>query len=475
MREEAKMESPELAALPEHGSRGYVYVVCTVAAVGGLLFGFDTAVISGAIVFVERQFGLTSFEKSFAVASVLIGCAVGVAAVGSLCDRFGRKKILIAAAGFFAISALGCAIARNFMELTVARFIGGLAVGVASMVSPMYIAEIAPARIRGRLVVLNQMTIVCGILCANLTNWALEDTGIHNWRYMFVSEAPGAALFFFALFAVPESPRWLTQQGRLKEALGILARVGGRRHAQVELGEIREAIAHEAGSIRQLFRPGLRLALVIGVVMAILQQITGINTVIYYAPDIFLGAGVGSDSAALLATVGVGTVNVASTVVALCLVDKVGRRLLMLIGTSGMAVSLFFAGLSFHGGRSPGMLVLIPILCYIVSFGIGLGPVVWVVIAEIFPTRIRGRAMAIATVALWIACFAVAYSFPPLIKAVGFTWPFWGYGVVCVLTVLFVAMVVPETKGKPLEEIEKFWEPRGGAFPVVPVAEEEQA
>jgi len=433
----------------------YVYFISIVATVGGFLFGFDTAVISGAIEFVRIHFSLNAVQEGFTVSNILIGCIFGAMSAGVLSDRFGRKKILMAAAVLFALSAVLSGISRTLPELIIARFIGGIAVGMASMVSPMYIAEISPASIRGRLVALNQLAIVGGILAAYFVNWLLVDIGENNWRWMFASEAVPALSLIAAMFFMPESPRWLTKQGKIEQALAILSKISGRKRASEEFEEIKSTIEQEKGTIGELFHKGLRYALLLGIVLAIFQQITGINIVIYYAPKIFLKAGFKSDNTAFFASVIVGVMNLSATIVALWIIDKIGRKPLLLYGTIGMGISLLLAGLAFHA-QIGGLAILIPILSYILFFAIGQGPVVWVLISEIFPTKIRGRAMSIAIMALWVSCFAVSQTFPWLLETLK-EGVFYLYAGICVVTVIFVWRFVIETKGKTLEEIEKFW------------------
>lgn len=446
--------------LQEHGSRGYVYVVSSIAAVGGLLFGFDTAIISGAIGPVVDQFDLDAWQKGWAVGCVVVGCIVGAAFAGSLSDWKGRKKILIATAFFYALSAILSGVPRTFNELVIARFIGGLAVGVSSMISPIYIAEISPAKIRGRLVSLQQMAIVTGIVAAYFVSWWLVDVGQNDWRWMFASEAVPALLLFGALFFVPESPRWLTKQGQRNRALEILSRVGGANHARAELAEIEESLAEERGSILELLKPGLRIALLVGVALAVLQQFSGINNLIYYGPEIFKSAGYSEDSASLMAQVILGTTNCVCTILAMWIIDKVGRKPLLIGGAAGMALALSGAIFVLPSTTTAPSIKLLLFVTYIAFFAVGLGPTVWVVMAEIFPTKVRGRAMSIATLSLWVGCYTVAQTFPVLRKHLG-TNVFWIYVCMCVLMIVVVLAVVPETKGKTLEQIEKMWR-RGG-------------
>jgi len=471
-------ESPQ--TLAAEGSVAYLCLLAMVAALGGLLFGYDTAVIAGAIGFLQKHFDLDpQLWKGWAAASALVGCAVGAALAGTLSDRFGRKKVLIFSAVLFLISALGTAFPRDFTQFIVFRIIGGLGVGAASLTSPLYIAEVSPARIRGRLVSVNQFAIVSGMLIVYFVNYFIAAYGSsvdaaaavggetaswnvqYGWRWMFGSEALPAALLLGLMFCVPESPRWLCKQQRRDESLAVLTRVGGANHAKVELAEIEDAIAHESGSLAQLFLPGMRIVLLIGVVLAILQQVTGINVFLYYGPEIFKKLGT-ETTAALLQTVVVGAVNLTFTIIAIWTVDRLGRKPLMLIGYTGMGISLVAMGLAAYWQKTE-LWVLIFVLGYIACFALSVGPVTWVILSEIFPTRIRGRAMAIATVCLWIANFLVTQTFtmmdgsPWLIRRFHHGYPFWVYGALCVVSVLFVWRCIPETKGRTLEEIERSW------------------
>lgn len=452
------------------GSWAYVLFVSLVATLGGLLFGYDTAVISGAIGFLEQFFELTPTMVGWAASSALIGCMIGAASAGAVSDRIGRKKVLLIASIFFFVSAVGTALPRTLTEFVLYRMLGGLAVGAASMMSPLYIAEISPARIRGRMVSLNQLAIVGGMLVVYFVNYFIEGYGAargatwnleYGWRWMFGSEGIPAFMLFVLMFAVPESPRWLVKNAREDKARGILCRVDGPAHADAELGAIRENLARESGSLTQLLRPGQRLMLVIGVALAILQQVTGINAILYYAPEIFKDLGFAMD-VALLQTVAVGAVNVLFTLVAIWSVDHFGRKPLMILGAAGMGVSLLVIGFAFYLQQS-GAWVLIFVLGYIACFAMSLGPVVWVILSEIFPTRIRGRAMAISTTILWISCYAVSQTFPmlndheALVRAFHHGFPFWVYSAFCGITILVTIIAVPETKGRSLEEIERMW------------------
>lgn len=449
----------------EEGSTRYVFVLASVAALGGLLFGYDTAVISGAIGYLSDHFGLDAPLRGWAASSALVGCIAGACFAGVLSDWLGRKKVLLLSAVLFTVSAILSGVPQNLAQFAAARIIGGFGVGAASMLSPLYIAEVAPASIRGRLVSLNQLTIVGGMLVVYFVNALIARHGMAaggeawnvswGWRWMFVSETLPALLFFVLLLVVPESPRWLLKNRRRDEALATLTRVNGAAQAEVEAAEITDAIAREDTSILQLFQPGLRTALLIGIALAVLQQVTGINVVLYYAPEIFKSVGRAADTA-IYQTVIVGIVNVSFTLVAIWVVDRVGRKPLLLAASAGMGASLAALGLAFRFQRFEGPLVLFLVLAYVASFAVAMGPVVWVVLSEIFPTRVRGTAMSIATVCLWIACYAVSQTFPWLLETFSGN-SFFLYAALCVLCFFFVLRFVPRTEGKTLEEIEQQW------------------
>ncbi len=449
---------------PPHNTR-YVWMLACVAALGGLLFGYDTAVISGAIGFLTERFQLNEDLQGWAVSSALVGCIFGAAFAGALSDLFGRKKVLIATSILFTVSAIGSALPRNLTEFVVARMLGGFGIGAASMLSPLYIAEIAPAGVRGRLVSVNQFAIISGMLVVYFVNAMIAYIGdrmdmqawnvAYGWRWMFGSETLPAALFFGFLLFVPESPRWLVKRGRIEEAGHVLARVSGPELAGRQLAEITEAVMSEERGVGQLLRPGLRMALLIGVVLAVLQQVTGINVVLYYAPEIFKSAGLGA-TAAIAQTVIVGAVNLAFTIVAIAVVDRLGRKPLLLIASAGMGVSLVLLGGAFITGSFEGPWVLLFTLAYVASFAVAMGPVVWVVLSEIFPTRVRGTAMSAATICLWIACFAVSQTFPRMLAHLAGK-SFFVYAAMCLISLIFIALFVPETKGKTLEQIERTW------------------
>jgi SP family arabinose:H+ symporter-like MFS transporter len=438
-------------------SNTFVYLVSLVAATSGLLFGFDIAVINGAILFLRQQFALTEWQTEAAASSLLFGCVAGALLAGFLSDRFGRRRVLMLAAALFALSAIGAAIPRTLWEFGAARFAGGIAIGVAALLAPLYIAEIAPARIRGRLVALNQMAIVSGILLAYFVNWALSFGGTESWRWMFAVAAIPSAGFLIALVFVPESPRWLVEFGREAEALRVLARVSGQQEAEREIPRIREAIAEESGTLGQLLQPGYRRALLIALSLAILQQITGINTVLFYGSVLFKEHLGNTDSAAIGANVAIGLVNFLATFLALWWIDRAGRKTLLLLSAGVMAACQGLLALTFQMQPPPAWLVLPLVLLCVAAFAVGLGPATWVVLSEIFPTRIRGRAMGIATIALWIACIALTMTYLTLVRVAGVSGAFALYGAICGFTALFVWRLLPETKGRTLEEIERSW------------------
>ncbi|MFH5181296.1 sugar porter family MFS transporter [Paenibacillus sp. TAB 01] len=447
---------------PQQVSMKFVTLVSIVAALGGLLFGFDTAVVSGAIGFMQSRFDLNEVEVGWAVSSLIIGCIVGAAGSGVMSDRFGRKKVLIFAAILFIIGSLGSALPDTFTGYIIARMIGGLGIGITSTLCPLYNAEIAPAAYRGRLVALNQFATVTGIFLVYFVNSGIAGYGddawdiAMGWRWMFgIGVLPGL-LFLILLFFVPESPRWLIKQDRPLEALPILLKIHGDDLARQEVLDIKASFKEESGSLRQLFQPGLRVALIVGVVLAALQQVTGINAVMYYAPEIFKATGAGTN-ASLVQTILVGLINFLFTILALWLIDKVGRKALLLVGSGLMTLSLAVIGAAFHTGHTSGPLVLIFILLYVASFAVSLGPVVWVILSEIFPNRIRGKATAIASMALWMADYIVSQSFPPMLNTAGPAMTFWIFGLMSLFTCFFTWRVVPETKGRSLEEIETLW------------------
>jgi len=438
-------------------SHVYAWLVCGVAAIAGLLFGFDIAVINGAVVFLRAQFHLTDFDTELAVSFLLIGCIAGAAIAGWLSDRYGRKRVLSFSALLFAASSLGAALPHTFAQFGAARFVGGVAIGVASMLAPLYIAEVSPARIRGRLVSLNQMAIVTGILLAYLVNWVLSFSGASSWRWMFAAAIVPSLGLFVGVFFVPESPRWLMEQARESDARAVLARVEGAARAEGQLVQIREALRQESGTLGDLFAPTLRRPLFLVMALAVLQQITGINTVLFYGSVIWEREFGGHHSTAIGANATIGVVNFVVTIFALWLIERSGRRPLLMFSSGCMAVCQLLLGLAFLLNQPPAPLVLGAMLLCVAAFAIGLGPATWVLMAELFPTRVRGRAMSVANMALWIASFLLTFTFLSLARAVTITGAFCLYSFLCVLTFLLVWRLVPETKGKTLEEIETLW------------------
>ena len=441
---------------------GIIYKATLVASVGGLLFGYDTAVISGAIGFMRSFYQLSDIMTGWVASCTLLGCIAGAMYSGKLSDCAGRKKILMLSAVLFTISSIGTATAPNLWVFVLFRIIGGMGIGIASMLSPMYISEMAPASVRGRLISVFQLGIVTGILVIYFVNAYI--TGIHNeawnistgWRWMFGSGVIPSIIFILLLLTVPESPRWLASQKKQSEALAILSQINGNTAAQKELNSINESLKDEAPfSLATLKGSKLKKALITGIFLAIFSQFTGINAIMYYAPEIFKSTGTGTDSA-FIQTILVGVINVAFTLVAIKYVDSWGRKKLLLSGISGMTVCLFIVGLAFYT-QQQGYLVLIAILGYIAFFAMSLGPLTFVVIAEIFPTRSRATAMSIATFFLWLAVFLVSQTFPILIGSIGSAYTFWLYTLISVLAFLFIRKSIPETKGKTLEEIEASW------------------
>jgi SP family arabinose:H+ symporter-like MFS transporter len=434
----------------------YVISVTLVAAIGGLIFGFDTAIVAGATRYMKEQFSLNSLQEGWAVGVVLIGCMFGAGLAGPISDRIGRRRFMLISAVLFLISAIGCALPRTITAFVVFRFVGGLGIGSAAVLSPLYIAEIAPARVRGALVSVNQLAIVTGILLAYFVNWIFAAAGPSNWRWMYGMGAVPSVLFFLLLLGVPESPRWLVKNGREDEARTVLTRADTAEAAAKGIREIKETMALEEGSFREIFRPAFRRPLLIAVILAVFQQITGINAILYYAPRIFEGAGFARISAIGQSAI-VGLVNMLFTVVAIVLADRVGRRPLLLVATGGMGVSLVLLGAAFKFPVLPASALLLIILLYIAFFASGMGPLVWVVMAEIFPIKVRGSAMGLATLALWLADFAVTLTFPVISDRFHPATAFWLYAAMCALDLMFMLFFLPETKGKTLEEIERRW------------------
>jgi SP family arabinose:H+ symporter-like MFS transporter len=437
--------------------RLFMYWVALVAATSGLLFGFDIAVINGALPFLTERFQLDPLWKGVVTSALLGGCVIGALAGGKLSDRIGRRNVLRLCAVLFAVSSIGAAIPRDLIEFIVARFAGGLAIGVASMLAPIYIAEISPARVRGRMVALNQMTIVSGILLAYLVNWGLAHLGAEGWRWMFAVAAIPSAFFLVALFFVPESPRWLIERGHEDEALDVLTRVNPPEDADREAASIREAVAQESGTLGELLQPGLRHAFWLGLALAVLQQWVGINVLYFYGSEILEQYAGLSKTVAIGLNVWLGVVNFLMTIVSLAIIDRLGRRPLLIGSAACLGLGLFALAGTFGMAHPPLWLVLGCMLFCAGSFAIGLGPVVWVMLAEIYPNRIRGIAMGLATAALWVGCTSLTFSLPLIRQALGLPITFSIYAVMNLIMVAVVWFFAPETKGRTLEQIEEFW------------------
>jgi SP family arabinose:H+ symporter-like MFS transporter len=440
---------------------GYILLISLVAAFGGFLFGYDTAVVSGAIGFLTKEFHLTAELTGWAASSLLVGCMVGAMLGGPVGDRFGRKPSLILCAVLFAISSLASALPQALGPFAWARFAGGVAIGAASMLSPLYIAEIAPEKIRGTLVALYQLAIVVGILVVFFVNLQIQRLGDESWntqqgwRWMFASLAVPSIVFGFCMAILPESPRWLMKVGRRGQARSVLERVGGPDNAAREIQQIDAALQEEEGRWSELFTTGYLRALLIGILLAVFGQFSGINSIMYYAPEIFKAAGAGTDSA-FSQTVIVGAVNLLFTFVAIWLVDRAGRKPLLIVGTVVQIVTLASVGYMFQTGQN-GTLVLVSILGFVAAFAVAMGPIPWIVNSEIFPTKLRARAMSVAILCLWTADWIVTQTFPMLRQSIGPARTFWVYAFCSLLSTLFVLTMVPETKGRTLEEIEASW------------------
>jgi sugar porter (SP) family MFS transporter len=464
--------SNETSQLKAKYNPGYVWLISSVAAMGGLLFGWDWVVVGGAKPFFQRYFELTSEAQiGWANSCALIGCLVGSLLAGAMSDKFGRKRLLILSALLFAVTSVGNGLAHNFSVFIAWRMLGGVAIGLASSLSPMYISEVAPAQMRGKLVSINQLTIVIGILLAQVINWYLvrdlpagaTDEFIKNswfgqqgWRWMFGLTAVPSVLFLLGMFLVPESPRWLAKNGRSEAAKSVLTKIGGEAYANAAVAEINSTlVSGEIQKVRfaDLLEPKMRKVLALGVVLAVFQQWCGINSIFNYAEEIFRAAGY--DISTVLKNIAwTGSVNMMFTFVALGTVDRAGRRPLMLFGAAGLAA--IYTAMGFcYANHVQGLPVLLLVLAAIGCYAMSLAPVTWVVISEIFPNRIRGAAMSVAVTALWIACFILTYTFPILNAKLGPAGTFWLYAAICVAGFIYIFVKLPETKGKSLEQIER--------------------
>lgn len=455
-------------------NKSFIYFICLVSAMGGLLFGYDWVVIGGAKPFYELFFGISNspLMQGVAMTTALVGCLIGAMVAGAMADRYGRKPLLIISAVLFTVSAVATGVYDDFTLFNIARFIGGIGIGIASALSPMYIAEISPANIRGRLVSLNQMTIVLGILGAQIANWLIADevpvdytadeilaswNGQMGWRWMFWAEAVPASLFLLLAFFIPESPRWQTMKGMEQKAIKTLRNIGGEQYAASEIGLIKtSAIADankEKGGLKVLFTRKYAAVLTLGVIVAVFQQWCGTNVIFNYAQEIFSDAGY-SVGDVLFNIVITGVANVIFTIVALFTIDRWGRRSLMLFGSISLAVIYLILGTCYHF-QITGFFMVILVVAAISAYAMTLGPVTWVLLAEIFPNRVRGVAMATCTFALWTGCCTLTFSFPPMNAALGSSGSFWIYSAICFCGFAYLLRRCPETKGVSLEELEK--------------------
>lgn len=459
----------------KEGKIFYLIIVSLAVAIGGFLFGFDTAVISGAILFVKNKFLLDSVSEGYLVSSALVGCIIGVTLAGTLSDRFGPKKILFVSAVLFAFSGIMTSFAPTYQLLIAGRLIGGLGIGIASMLSPLFIAEFSPPHFRGRMVTLYQLAITIGIVMAYFSNAfllnlsqsspSLFGTGtILNylfieevWRGMFGTLMFPAVLFLIMLLFVPESPRWLIKKGSDEKAKTIFNKLYSAEIADHEIKEVKASLSIEEGSLMQLFNPGMRIALLIGILLPFFSQICGINVIIYYGPKIFKEAGFAlSDAFGSQVTIGV--INVIFTLVAIWKIDSFGRKPLLLAGVAGVALSLVVIGFFFYFNVLNSFVLLLLFLFFIACFAFSFGPICWVIISEIFPTKIRGRAMSIATLSLWITNAVIGQLFPWMLENMKAYGTFWLFALTSIAAFFFIYKIIPETKNKSLEEIEKFWQ-----------------
>lgn len=453
-------------------NKRYLLLVCCIAAIGGFLFGFDTAVISGALPFVVGQLRLDTLMEGWFVSSALLGCIIGVTFTGWLTDRYGRKKIMVLSSILFSLSAVGCMMASGAVTLISARLVGGIGIGIASMICPLYISEFSPPFFRGRMVALYQLAITIGIVAAYFSNAYIYkipvDAAISGWlRFVCVTEKWRAMiglgllpsiLFLIGLFLVPESPRWLLMKGHGEAAMHYLMKVNSKAIAEREVANIQQSLQEDRNSSVSLFSPVFRRALLIGILLPFFSQVSGINAVIYYGPSILNQAGFSMGNA-FGGQVIIGIVNVLFTLVAIAAVDKWGRKPLLLWGIGGSVAALLVIGALFKGGITGGPWILVFIILFIACFSFSFGPVCWIIVGEIFPNAVRGQAMSLATLSLWLACFLVSQMTPMMLKSIhwGPAATFWTFAGLCVPAIWMILKYTPETKGKTLEEIELYW------------------
>ncbi len=436
-----------------HFNNSYIIGISFISALGGYLFGFDFAVISGALPFLRTTFQLDSWWEGFLTGSLALGCIIGCLLAGNLADKYGRKPGLMLSAAIFAVSSLGMAFAQGLTIFVIMRFAAGIGVGMASMLSPMYIAEISPAQIRGRNVAINQLTIVIGILVTNLVNYTLSDSGPDAWRWMFGLGLVPSALFLLGVLWLPESPRWLVKAGQYEKAKAVLAKIGSTAFVEGTLNDIEKSLVGvKKQSYSAVLEKSVRPAVVVGITLAIFQQLCGINVVFNYTSTIFESVGAGLDRQ-LFETVAIGIVNLLFTLVAMWQVDKLGRRPLMLMGSIGLAIVYIVLAFLLQN-QAAVSLVSVLVLLAISMYSTSLAPVTWVLISEIFPNKIRGVASSVAIVSLWGAYFILVFSFPILAEKLGTYGPFYLYAAICFLGFLFILKNVKETKGQTLEQLE---------------------
>jgi sugar porter (SP) family MFS transporter len=457
--------------VPADEKRAHRNVVMTaaIAGLGGLLFGYDTGIIASALLFVKKDFDLSGFEQGMVVSAVPVGAIFGAAIAGQAADRLGRRRTIVSSAVVFIIGALASAAAPGLAVLVIARVLLGVAVGLASANAPVYISEVAPPEERGRLVSYFQLSVTVGILVAYLVGLGFSHA--EAWRWMLGLGAVPALALGIGMVQMPQSPRWLVMVGQDYAARKVLEKIRRDDEEAIteELEEIKGSIEAEPGTWRDLLEPAVRAALFVGVGLAVLQQVTGINTVIYYAPTIIQFTGINGDSAAIVASLGVGVINIAATLVALRLIDRKGRRPLLMVGVSGMVIALTVLGASFLGNAGTTIISVIAIaslMGYVAAFAISLGPVFWLMNSEIYPLKVRSKAAGVGTMANWSSNFVISLTFLPLIDLLGRSGAFWAYGAVGVLTLWFCWRFVPETKDKQLEEIEAIFQERAGELPV---------
>ncbi len=441
--------------------RSIIYAIAAVAALGGVLFGFDTGVISGALLFIKKEWALGAASQEFLVSAVLVGAMLGSGLSGRVADRFGRRSVIILTAGIFIVGSIGASFATTLIWLIASRVVIGVAIGIASFCVPLYISEIAPAGQRGALVSLNQLAITVGIVLSYFIDDIFAKTA-SGWRYMFLMGVFPALVLAIGMIFLPRTPRWLVSKGRDEKAREVLKKIYSTEKVDKDLSEMRKTLKEEeSGGLAELVAPRLRLPLIIGIGIMFFQQITGINTVIYYAPTIFQMAGFESATAAIAATIGVGVLNVLMTIVAIYVIDRIGRKPLLSIGLAGMIIALGTLGLAFKEAAILGpalkWISVGSLLLYIASFAMSLGPVAWLIIAEIYPLRVRGLAMSVATFSNWAFNFIVAISFLTIVQALGASTAFWIYATLSIAGWFFCYFYVPETKGHTLEEIETHW------------------